>query len=87
MSAGGVFVICPPPLPRLRSSFVCVSAAATMRDHNMSLQPGHRRFGPTRFLMSGFIHAVMDGCAEAAIVVLGLLSRDVVLLRPLMTVV
>lgn len=75
MSAGGVFVIRPPP--RLRGSFVCVSAAATMPDHNMCLQPGHRRLSPTPFLMSGSIHAAVGGCAEAAIVVLVLLSRDV----------
>lgn len=43
----GVFVIC--PLEACTGSFVCMSGAGTMQNHNMSLQSGHRRLGPNTF--------------------------------------
>lgn len=43
----GVFVIC--PLEACAGSFVCMSGAGTMQNHNMSLQSGHLRLGPDTF--------------------------------------
>lgn len=43
----GVFVIC--PLEACAGSFVCMSGAGTMQNHNMSSQSGHLRLGPDTF--------------------------------------
>lgn len=54
----GVFVIC--PLEACAGSFVCMSDAGTMQNHNMSLQLGHLRLGPdTFFSCLGLFYAII----------------------------
>lgn len=54
----GVFVIC--PLEACAGSFVCMSGAGTMQNHNMSSQSGHLRLGPdTFFSCLGFFYAII----------------------------
>lgn len=59
----GVFVIC--PLEACASSFVCMSGAGTMQNHNMSLQSEHLRLGPDTFF-----HAWVFFCFFYAIIYL-----------------